>query len=111
MNSRDYYKILSGWDVEFHLTEGIRYCAIFIKSTESIADDLLVQYTNGTKRRVAGMYLFTEKTLALAYVEEQKKKEIDSISIKIQQLESQKESVYRKYLSAPPIEDEQPIVT
>jgi len=105
MNSRSYYKILYGWDAEFHLTAGVRYCAILIKNTESLSDDLLVQYANGVRRRVAGMYLFTDKSLALAYVEEQKQKEIAALNSKIKDLEDQKEAVYKKYLDAPLIEE------
>lgn len=105
MNSRSYFRILYGWDVEFYLTTGIRYCAIFIKLTESLADELLVQYVNGTRRRVAGMFLFTDQALALAYVEEQKQKEIAALNFKIKELEDQKEAVYKKYLDAPPIEE------
>lgn len=111
MNSRDFYRVLYGWDTEFYLTDGIRYCAIFVKLTESLADDLLVQYINGTRRRVAGMFLFTDQTLALAYVEEQKQKEIAALNSKIKELEDQKEAVYKKYLDAPHIEEAVPIAT
>jgi hypothetical protein len=111
MNSKDYYRILYGWDVEFYLTSGIRYCAIFIKLTESLSDNLLVKYVNGTHRRVAGMYLFTDQSLALAYVEEQKQKEIAALNSKIQELKDQKEAVYKKYLDAPPIEEAMAIAT
>lgn len=105
LNSRDFYRIIYGWDAEFYLTAGIRYCAIFIKNTESLSDDLLVQYSDGRKRRVAGMYLFLDKPLALAYVEEQKGKELTAIDVMIKELQDQKEAVYKKYLDAPPIEE------
>lgn len=111
MISLDFYKILFGWDVEHFLTKGIRYCVIYIKNTESLSDDLLVKYSDTTKRRVAGMYLFTDKTLALAYVDEQKRKELLDFEFKIKELEAQKELVYKKYLDAPLIEPPVPIET
>lgn len=86
MNSRDYYNILHGWDVENYLTDGIRYCAIFIKLTEGLTDDLLVQYTNGTKRRVAGMFLFTDKQLALDWVAGRQAKEIEALQTQIKEM-------------------------
>lgn len=97
MNSRDYYRILHGWDTENYLTDGVRYCAIFVKLTESLSDNLLVQYKNGTKRRVAGMFLFTDLDLALAWVEARKQAEINDLDSKIYQLQIAKEKVYQKY--------------
>ena len=97
MNSLDYYKILTGWDVENYLTEGIRYCAIYVKLTESFDDDLLVQYVNGTRRRVAGMYLFTDKSLALAWVEDRRLKEISAINAQIAELFNQIDNVNYAY--------------
>ena len=97
MNSRDYYRILYGWDTENYLTDGVKYCAIFVKLTESLADNLLVQYKNGTKRRVAGMFLFTDLDQALAWVDARKQAEINEIDNKIYQLQVAKEKVYQKY--------------
>lgn len=97
MNSRDYYRILYGWDVEKYLTDGIRYCAIFVKLTESLSDNLLVQYGNGTKRRVAGMFLFTNLDDAVAWVHQRKQAEIDAIDSQIYQLNVAKEKVYQTY--------------
>ncbi len=57
------------------------------------------------------MYLFTDQTLALAYVEEQKQKELNAIDFKIKELIFEKEAVYKKYLHAPSIEAAQPIET
>ncbi len=57
------------------------------------------------------MYLFTDQTLALAYVEEQKQKELNAIDFKIKELIFEKEAVYKKYLDAPSIEAAQPIET
>lgn len=97
MNSRDFYRILYGWDAENYLTDGIRYCAIFVKFTESLNDNLLVQYGNGTKRRVAGMFLFTDLDSAVAWVHQRKQSEIDAIDSQIYQLNVAKENVYRTY--------------
>jgi hypothetical protein len=97
MNSRDYYRILYGWDVENYLTDGIRYCAIFVKLTESLNDSLLVQYGNGTKRRVAGMFLFTDLDDATAWVNQRKQAEIDAIDSQIYQLNVAKDKIYQAY--------------
>ena len=86
-----------GWDTENYLTDGVRYCAIFVKLTESLNDALLVQYTNGTKRRVAGMYLFTDKEQALAWVEEKKLSELNAVDNQIYQLQIAKEKIYQIY--------------
>jgi hypothetical protein len=97
MNSRDYYRILYGWDVENYLTDGIRYCAIFVKLTESLNDNLLVQYGNGTKRRVAGMFLFTDLDDAVAWVHQRKQAEIAAIDSQIYQLNVTKDKIYQTY--------------
>ena len=97
MNSRSFFRILYGWDVENYLTEGLRYCAIFVKLTESLNDNLLVQYSNGTKRRVAGMFLFTSLDDALTWVSLRKQSEIDDIDSKIYQLNVSKEKIEQKY--------------
>lgn len=97
MNSRSYYRILYGWDVENYLIDGVRYCAIFVKLTESLADALLVQYADGTKRRVAGMFLFTDLDQAKAWVEERKKMEINDIENRIYQLRVSKDEVHQTY--------------
>ena len=98
MDSRSYYRILYGWDVENYLIEKkIRYCAIFVKLTESLSDNLLVQYKNGIKRRVAGMFLFTDLDQALAWVESRRQSEINDLDNKIYQLQVAKEKVYQKY--------------
>jgi uncharacterized small protein (DUF1192 family) len=111
MVSRDFYRILYGWDTHDYLTHGIRYCAIFIKNTESLSDDLLVQYTDGSKARRPGRVLFTDKTLALAYVEEIKQREIAALNFKIKELEAQREAVYKKFIDMPPLEEAAPIST
>lgn len=111
MVSRDFYRILYGWDTEEYLTRGIRYCAIFIKNTESLNDDLLVQYTDGTKARRPGRFLFTDKTLALAYVEEIKQGKIAALNFKIKELEAEKEMIYKLFLDMPPLEEAAPIST
>jgi hypothetical protein len=80
---------------------GIRYCAIFVKLTESLTDRLVVQYTNGTKRSVAGMFLFTDQALALAWLEDQKQKELSALNIKITEINAQIEDVYKRYLNVP----------
>lgn len=97
MNSRDFYRILHGWDVENYLTEGLKYCAIFIKNTESLSDDLLVQYSNGIKRRVAGMFLFTNLDDAVEWMQKRKQAEIDVIDNQIYQLNAEKEKIYQSY--------------
>ena len=97
MNSRDFYRILYGWDTENYLTEGVKYCAIFVKLTESLNDNLLVQYSNGTKRRVAGMFLFTDLEDALEWITNKKQSEIDEIDSKIYQLNVSKEKIEQKY--------------
>ena len=97
MNSRSFFRILYGWDTENYLTEGLRYCAIFVKLTESLNDNLLVQYSNGTKRRVAGMFLFTDLDDALEWITNKKQSEIDEIDSKIYQLNNSKEKIEQKY--------------
>lgn len=97
MDSRSYYRILYGWDVEYYLTDGIRYCAIFLKMTESLSDNLLVQYGNGIKRRVAGMFLFADLDDAVAWVNQRKQAEIDAIDSQIYQLNVAKDKVYQTY--------------
>ena len=97
MNSRSFFRILYGWDVENYLTEGLKYCAIFVKLTESLNDNLLVQYSNGTKRRVAGMFLFTDLNDALIWIERRKRDEIDEIDSKIYHLNVSKEKIEQKY--------------
>lgn len=97
MNSRDFYRILTGWDVENYLTVGIRYCAIFIKNTESLEDDLLIQYEDGTRRRVAGAFLFTNKDLALAWVSNKQAEEISAIQSQITDLMSKIDDVNYAY--------------
>ena len=97
MDSRSYYRILYGWDVENYLTDGVKYCAIFVKLTESMSDALVVQYKNGTKRRVAGMFLFTDLDQALEWIESRKQLEINSLDNQIYQLGVAKEKVYQKY--------------
>lgn len=83
--------------MEKYLTDGIRYCAIFVKLTESMNDDLLVQYGNGTKRRVAGMFLFTDLDDATAWVHQRKQAEIDALDSQIYQLNVAKDKVYQTY--------------
>lgn len=97
MDSRSYFRILYGWDVENYLTEGIRYCAIYIKLTESLSDNLLIQYGNGIRRRVAGMFLFTDLDDAIAWVHERKQSEIDAIDSQIYRLNAAKETIYQTY--------------
>jgi len=57
----------------------------------------LVQYTNGIKRRVAGMYLFTDKEQAREWVETQKSQELSKVDNQIYQLEVSKEKIYQTY--------------
>jgi hypothetical protein len=98
MNSRDYYQILHGYDVELYLgPEGIRKCQIFVKLTESLTDVLVVEYTNGTRRKVAGQYLFTSKEDVLKWVDEQKTLKINDIAFAIQQLTADLENIHKQY--------------
>ena len=97
MNSKDYFRILYGWDAENYLTDGTRYCAIYIKLTESLSDNLLIQYGNGIRRRVAGMFLFTDLDDAIAWVHERKQTEIDAIDSQIYRLNAAKETIYQTY--------------
>lgn len=65
--------------------------------TESLSDNLLVQYGNGTKRKVAGMFLFTDLDSAVAWVHKRKQAEIDAIDNQIYQLNAAKEKIYQTY--------------
>jgi hypothetical protein len=98
MNSRDFYQIIHGYDVEHYLQpEGVRKCQIFVKLTESLTDVLLVEYTNGKRRRVNGQYLFTDKQNALKWVDEQKALMVNDLTFQISQLNHQLENVHRQY--------------
>jgi hypothetical protein len=95
----EFYQLLHGWDTELYLTEGVRYCQIFVKLTESLTDQLLVQYTTGVRRKVLGMYLFTDLDLAKAYVEKMRQMEMSEIYVKIRELENDLDKILETYLS------------
>ncbi len=97
MDSRNFYSILYGWDVELYESIGVRYCAIFIKNTESLKDNLLVQYKSGEKRRVSGSYLFTDKTLAEKYVNDRRQAAISDIEFRILRLNATKDKIVKKF--------------
>lgn len=91
------------------MTLGIRYCAIFIKNVESFGDELVVQYeTGGPKEIVPGIYLFTDKNLALQWVEDRKQRELNDLNAQIIDLKSKIDAVNYNYAQVT-IEDEKPI--
>jgi len=99
MNSLDYYSIIKGWDVELFLTKGIRYCTIYKKNTQTLKDSLLVEYTDGTRRFVNGIYLFTENSLAIQYIEEHRNRRINELKFAQIELNAKIEKVIKDYLN------------
>lgn len=95
MNSRDFYRILEGWDVENYATVGVRHGSIYIKNTQSFNDELLMWYDDGTKRMVQGEYLFTDAGLARQWVSDKVSAEIKDL---LEQLNMAQES-YRKQIA------------
>lgn len=94
MNSLDFYSILEGWDVERYLTHGVKKCNIYIKRNESLTDPLLVEYSDGSRRRVNGNFLFTVKKLAMDYVENEQKDKIKEIEYKIMDLKQEIQKIH-----------------
>lgn len=93
-----FHKVVYGYDVEYWKEKGVRYCAIFVKLTQSMDDMLWVQYIDGTKREVNGkLYLFTKVDDALRWIENEKQKELFNLNIKMKELEAKIASVYEYY--------------
>lgn len=67
----------------------MRYCSIFIKSSESLTDPLLVQYQNGQKRRVNGDFLFLSKKSVFDWLEKQKTNELNELETKMNLIQDQ----------------------
>lgn len=97
LNSREYYKIVKGWDIENYLENGIRYCSIFIKNSQSFNDELVVRYTNTITRLVMGHFLYTDLDVALAFIEKEKDDKLSEIDYKIYELNNDKDNIINAY--------------
>ena len=95
--SPKFYKIVYCWSAEKFAEEGLRFCQVFIKNSQALSDPLLVQYTNGTRRYVLGMYLFATPDLAMQYVNALKAAELKTLNAQLQILQKSIDTTTAKY--------------
>lgn len=89
MNPLDYYKILIAYCAEDPLGEGIRKCQVFVRNIDSLTDNLLVEFLNGKRRWVNGIYLFSTKALALEYVESLKQNALLVLNTSLKEIQKE----------------------
>lgn len=100
MISTDFFLILDGWDTEnYQVTRNIRKCEVYIKRSQSLSDQLLVKYSDGTKRYVTGIHLFTDVELIKKKIEKDMNLEFDQIESQLYQLNEKLLSTKLKYQS------------
>lgn len=93
----EYLAILNGWDVENYLTDGVRYVTMYIKTNQSLTDDVLVKYTDNTRRMVNGTYLFTDINDVRNWLEDQKENETTDLQVQLLSVQADIASIERKY--------------